>query len=84
MSGLTGELQGLRGAGSPFDRVVGAGLFRDPALFGELFARVRLDAIAQGLPMMVAGAGDGRHGGQQGQRGGGEEGDPGRGRAHAR
>lgn len=51
--------QGLRGAGSPFDRVVRAGLFRDPALFGELFARVRLDAIAQGLPVMVTGAGDG-------------------------
>ncbi|WP_294322340.1 DUF2336 domain-containing protein [uncultured Sphingomonas sp.] len=49
--------QGLRIAGSPFDRVVGAGLFRDPALFGELFARVRLDAIAHGLPMMVAGDG---------------------------
>ncbi|KAK0350447.1 hypothetical protein LTR94_029008, partial [Friedmanniomyces endolithicus] len=39
--------------------MVRAGLFRDPALFGELFARVRLDAIAQGLPVMVTGAGDG-------------------------
>ena len=51
--------QGLRAAGSPFDRVVRAGLFRDPVLFGELFARVRLDAIAHGLPVMIDGAGEG-------------------------
>jgi hypothetical protein len=51
--------QGLRAAGSPFDRVVRAGLFRDPVLFGELFARVRLNAIAQGLPVMIADRGDG-------------------------
>lgn len=57
--GQAAVAQGLRAAGSPFDRVVRAGVFRDPTLFGELFARVRLDAIAQGLPMMATGTGDG-------------------------
>ncbi|WP_242416835.1 DUF2336 domain-containing protein [Sphingomonas panni] len=57
--GQTALAQGLRAAGSPFDRVVRAGLFRDPVLFGELFARVRLDAIAHGLPVMIDGAGEG-------------------------
>ncbi|MDJ0276174.1 DUF2336 domain-containing protein [Sphingomonas sp. 2R-10] len=51
--------QGLRTAGSPFDRVVRAGLFRDAALFGELYARVRMDALARALPVTVAAGGDG-------------------------
>ncbi len=50
--------QGLRSAASSFERVRDAGLFRDAALFGELFARVRLDAIARALPVMTIDAGD--------------------------
>jgi hypothetical protein len=43
--------QALRAADDRFDRVHAAGLFRDPALFGELLARVRMDAIARALPV---------------------------------
>ncbi len=50
--------QGLRMVPSTFGRVRRAGLFRDPALFGELFARVRLDTIARALPTMVIEVGD--------------------------
>lgn len=50
--------QGLRAAGPTFDRVQYAGLFRDPGLFGELFARVRLDSISRALPMMAMEAAD--------------------------
>ncbi|MBD8677499.1 DUF2336 domain-containing protein [Sphingomonas sp. CFBP 13720] len=44
----------MRGARGCFDRVHAAGLFRDPALFGELFARVRLESIARALPVQLA------------------------------
>ncbi len=46
--------QALRGGEGVYDRVSRAGLFRDPALFGELFARERLAAIAQALPVVAA------------------------------
>lgn len=46
--------KGLRSAEVPFERVMQAGLFREPALFGELYARVRMDALARALPVMVA------------------------------
>lgn len=46
--------QTIRIGGSTFDRVQRAGLFRDPVLFGELFARVRLESIGRALPMLIA------------------------------
>lgn len=56
--GQAAVAQGLRAVGSTFERVQRAGLFRDPVLFGELFARVRLDTIGRALPTMVIEVGD--------------------------
>ncbi len=49
--GEPGLAQAIRGAGDVFARLHRAGLFRDPSLFAELFARVRLATIAQALPV---------------------------------
>lgn len=51
MRGETTLANGLRAADDCFDRVHDAGLFRDPALFGELLGRVRLDILTNLLPI---------------------------------
>lgn len=43
--------ESVRSGSDCFDRVHAAGLFREPSLFAELFARVRLDALNRALPV---------------------------------
>jgi len=50
--------QAVASGPSSFDAVVRAGLFRDAALFGELFARVRLAVLSAAMPLTPNESGD--------------------------